>query len=67
MTGDEFRKARLKLGLTQAQIAIDLGVHDGRTVRRWEAGERAIPGGVEITLAYWLRDQKAGSERIAFN
>lgn len=64
MTPQEFRDARIRLGLSQDEMASDLGVHDGRTVRRWEAGERRIPGEIDIVLAYWIRDLEAGRDRI---
>ena len=64
MTPEDFRDTRLKLGLSQKEMASDLGVHDDRTVRRWEAGERRIPGEIDIVLAYWLRDLEKGRARI---
>lgn len=53
MTPDQFREARLRLGLTQSEMADRLGIdgeHRARTVRRWESGERAIPGPVALLL-----------------
>ena len=64
MTPEDFRDTRLRLGLSQKEMASDLGVHDDRTVRRWEAGERRIPGEIDIVLAYWLRDLEHGRDRI---
>lgn len=64
MTPQEFRDARLRLGLSQKEMASNLGVHDGRTVRRWEAGDRRIPGEIDIVLAYWIRDLESGRDRI---
>ena len=64
MTPEQFRDARIKLGLSQNEIAADMGIHDGRTVRRWEHGQRDIPGSVEIVLAYWLSDLETGHDRI---
>lgn len=43
MTTDEFRAALERLGLSQIAAASVLLV-DPRTVRRWAAGERDIPG-----------------------
>lgn len=53
MTPDDFRKARRKLGLSQAQVAALLEVASDRTVRRWEDGEREIPGPAAV-LMRWL-------------
>ena len=44
MTPNEFRKIRHRLGLSTRALANLLGVSDGRTVRRWEAGTRFVPG-----------------------
>ncbi|WP_447979039.1 helix-turn-helix domain-containing protein [Candidatus Nitrospira bockiana] len=41
VTGEELRRRRKELGLTQAQLAADLGV-TVTTVARWERGERGI-------------------------
>ena len=51
MTKEEFKAARLKLGLTQEQISLDLGEKDKtryaiRTVASWELGEREVPPAV---------------------
>ena len=44
MTPDQFRAARLALGLTQIQLAAEwgMGASGERTIRRWESGERAV-------------------------
>jgi len=44
MTPDQFRNARLSLGLTQIQLAAEWGMTDNgeRTIRRWESGDRAV-------------------------
>ena len=42
MTPKLFREMREQLGLSQDQLAEKLGVSSGRTVRRWELGERKI-------------------------
>ena len=55
-TPAELRVARDFLGLSAEGLARMLGVEDGRTVRRWEAGERELPGYVivmtETALSY---------------
>ena len=53
MTPDEFKAAREKLGLSQNRLAQLFRVADGRTVRRWEAGDRDIPGPAQV-LIEWL-------------
>lgn len=50
MTPTELKTIRNQLGLTQAGLAALLKVGSGRTVRRWEAGERAIPGPAAVAL-----------------
>ncbi len=47
-TPAELRAARNFLGLSAEGLARMLGVEDGRTVRRWEAGERELPGWVSV-------------------
>jgi DNA-binding transcriptional regulator YiaG len=42
------RSARSALGLSAEGFARLIGVESGRTVRRWEAGERDIPGPVRV-------------------
>ena len=49
-TAEQLREARKKLGLSAEELARALRVEDGRTVRRWEAGERAIPGPVTVIM-----------------
>ena len=52
MTREDFREARQKLGLSQSLFGVVLA-SDTRTVRRWESGERDIPGPVS-QLVYLL-------------
>jgi DNA-binding transcriptional regulator YiaG len=49
VTNVELKAARTRLGLTQAGLAALLRV-DGRTIRKWEAGDREIPGTAEVAL-----------------
>lgn len=53
MTAAEFAAARAALGLTQAALAAAMEV-DTRTVRRWEAGDREIPGPARVLLRLML-------------
>lgn len=58
MTAEEVKLARLHLGMTQSQLADALGLVGAdatRTVRRWEAGERAIGGPAAQCLRYLLK------------
>ena len=57
MTPTEFRTIRHSLGLSTQRLARLLQVSDGRTVRRWEAGDRDIPGPAKV-LMRWLSTGK---------
>lgn len=46
--------ARQALGLSAEGFARAVRVESGRTVRRWEAGERDIPGPIITLLEIWL-------------
>lgn len=60
MDAEQFKHAREVLGMTQTELAHKVGVkpskHMDRTVRRWENGERKIPGSVAILVGMLLRD-----------
>ena len=60
MDAEQFKHARGVLGMTQTELAHKVGVkpskHMDRTVRRWENGERKIPGSVAILVGMLLRD-----------
>ncbi len=49
MTPAALKAARQQLGLTQAGLAALMRC-DARTVRKWEAGDREIPGPVEVLV-----------------
>jgi hypothetical protein len=49
-TPKALKDARAVLGLSADALAKIVRVEDGRTVRRWEAGEREIPGPVIVIL-----------------
>jgi transcriptional regulator with XRE-family HTH domain len=59
MTPTELRTARTELGLSAQAFARLIGVHDGRTVRRWEHGEAPIPGLLPLYL-----DLRAAAQRM---
>ena len=50
MTPAELKTARLSMGLSAEKFARLVRVESGRTVRRWEAGEREIPGPVVVIV-----------------
>jgi len=52
-----FRSCRHALGLSAQGMAAALRVADGRTVRRWERGDRDIPGPAWVALRFLLRQQ----------
>jgi transcriptional regulator with XRE-family HTH domain len=55
MTGAELKRARLKLGLSAADLQRVVGCRSVRAVHYWEAGERTIPGSVAILVSLCLR------------
>lgn len=57
MTPAELKSARHALGLSAEGFARLVRVESGRTIRRWEAGERDIPG--PVTLVVELLQQSA--------
>ena len=50
MTPKNLRKSRDRLGLSAEEFARAVGASSGRTVRRWESGERSIPGPVKMLV-----------------
>ena len=46
MTPAEFKAIRIKMKLTQSQMAEWLYLSDGRVIRNWESGKFKIPGSV---------------------
>jgi len=54
MTREEFKACRIAAGLeTQRAAALALET-DLRTVQRWEAGDRAVPGPARVALRLLL-------------
>lgn len=53
--GALFRRCRHALDLSAAGMAQSLRIADGRTIRRWEAGERDVPGPAWVALGFLLR------------
>ena len=57
MTGAEFKEGRRALGLSTNQCAELFKVSDGRTIRRWEKGERDIPGPAQVLMRALLAEK----------
>jgi transcriptional regulator with XRE-family HTH domain len=57
----ELQRIREALGLTQAQLAEEIGVHRV-TVAKWEAGDRNIPEPV-ARLVQRIRDERKRRKR----
>lgn len=57
MTPEALKSARIRLGMTQAQLAkaLRLAPRSGAdTVRKWENGSRSITGPVSLAVEYLL-------------
>lgn len=50
MTPNEVKAIRERAGLTQAGLSQLLRISDGRSIRRWEDGSRAVSGPVSLLL-----------------
>jgi len=50
MTPAELKSKRHALGLSAEGFARAVRVQSGRTVRKWEAGQRDIPGPITVVL-----------------
>lgn len=61
MTPQEFKQARKALGYSQQALAdeFDMGVNGGRTIRRWESGERPMNGIAAYTIKLMLKGFEA--------
>lgn len=59
MTPAELKAARHSLGMSAEAFARVLQVQSGRTVQRWEAGERDIPGPVLVLTRILLQSAQA--------
>ena len=56
MTGHELRATRLRLGLTQAELAAALGLGDANHVSRLERGRVRVSPPLALLLRYLERD-----------
>ncbi len=52
MTGTELKAIRHKLGLSARGLAmaLQMGNHGSRTIRRWEAGTYPVPGPISVAV-----------------
>ena len=62
MTPAEFKEARRKLGFSQQGLASEwgMGSNGGRTIRRWEDGERPMNPVAAYCLAIMARECESG-------
>jgi predicted transcriptional regulator len=49
MTGEDLRNWRTKWGITQGELARQLGTYQ-ETISRWERGKRGIPSHLSLAL-----------------
>lgn len=58
MTPAQFRDARLAMGYSQQALAdeFDMGPNGGRTIRRWERGERPLNAIVAYAVRLMLKE-----------
>jgi DNA-binding transcriptional regulator YiaG len=63
MTPSQLKSARHTLGLSAEEFASLVGIESGATVRRWESGDRNIPGPV-IVLTWLLIELPAVREHL---
>jgi len=66
MTPDDLRRIRRALGLTQGELADELGVHQV-TVARWEVGMRRIPEPVARLVVRILANSRRRKRRKGGN
>jgi len=59
MTPEQFKRARRVLGLSAKGMAeaLGMGPTSGRTIRRWERGDRDIPGPAIVAVRYMLKEK----------
>lgn len=50
MTPEYFKNVRIKLGLSQREMARVLGLTDPRAIRGYESGERYISGPIAVLM-----------------
>lgn len=50
MIASEFKAIRQRAGLTMTALAVRLRIEDARTIRRYEAGDRAVSGPVSLLM-----------------
>lgn len=62
MTSQQLKEARVKLGLTQKQMATELKTKLS-TYQKWESGVNAVPGMTEIALKAVKQGKKNGGKR----
>ena len=59
LTPEEIKDIRLKLQLTQAQMATFMGLGGDRRIREWETGEKSPNGTACVVLHYCKKTKLA--------
>jgi DNA-binding transcriptional regulator YiaG len=62
VSGTEFRRIRVRIGLSQAKLAAKMDV-TVRTISRWETDDVAIPRLAELALRFIERESKGKGGR----
>lgn len=57
MTPKEVKEIRVKLGISQSELAKACNTHVG-TIRKWERDSGQSPSGISVRLLYLLLDLK---------
>ena len=64
MSVDEFRSIKDRLGMTAAEMAVALGLHE-RTVRKYLSGEQSISQPIQKLLGFLVREAENKARRQA--
>jgi DNA-binding XRE family transcriptional regulator len=65
MTGNQFKKTRIKLGITQTRLADILGYKSYQTILRYEKrSEQNIPMNVAVSVTMLVDDKKKGVKNV---
>lgn len=63
MTARELKEARLRLGLTQHEMAEAMNT-PFRTYQDWEGARRRVPGIIDVVVPCLERSQRKGKKKL---